>query len=188
MPRRTGSANLPLHPRRAPTSRGAAARPVRSFWFQAFGCVLGFDWHFKRCHHDRDQHAERDLRGIEHELGVYSRGGKGATSRNTPAEISERYQRLAIDSGPLIYASRMATKVDSAARAGWVPALPPCLLFSGTGAVVSYGHSPSASPSRKAADGMPSPSIARPTAGRLTRCIARWRRARRSINLTRWMR
>jgi hypothetical protein len=55
------------------------------------------------------------LRGIEHELGVYSQGGKGATSRKTPAEILERCDRLAIDSGPLLYASRMAAKVDSAA-------------------------------------------------------------------------
>ena len=55
------------------------------------------------------------LRGIEHELGVYSQGGKGATSRKTPVEIRERCDRLALDPGPLIYASRMAAKVDSAA-------------------------------------------------------------------------
>jgi hypothetical protein len=55
------------------------------------------------------------LRGIEHELGVYSQGGKGATSRKAPVEIRERCGRLALDPGPLIYASRMAAKVDSAA-------------------------------------------------------------------------
>lgn len=55
------------------------------------------------------------LRGIEHELGVNSQGGKGATSRKTPVEIRERCGRLALDPGPLIYASRMAAKVDSAA-------------------------------------------------------------------------
>jgi hypothetical protein len=42
------------------------------------------------------------LKGIEHELGVYSRGGKGATSRKTPLEIRERYDRLAIDFGSLV--------------------------------------------------------------------------------------
>jgi hypothetical protein len=42
-------------------------------------------------------------------------GGKGATSRKTPVEIRERCDRLALDPGPLIYASRMAAKVDSAA-------------------------------------------------------------------------
>jgi hypothetical protein len=55
------------------------------------------------------------LRGIEHELGVYSQGGNGATSRKTPVEIRERCDRLALDPGPLIYASRMAALVDSAA-------------------------------------------------------------------------
>ena len=55
------------------------------------------------------------LRGIEDELGVYSQGGNGATSRKASVEIRERCDRLAIDSGPLIYASRMAANVDSAA-------------------------------------------------------------------------
>ncbi len=59
--------------------------------------------------------ADRGLRGIEHDLGDYSQGGKGATSRKTPLEIRERCDRLALDPGPLIYASRMAAKVDSAA-------------------------------------------------------------------------
>ena len=54
------------------------------------------------------------LRGIEHELGVYSQGVKGATSRKTPAEIRDRCERLAIDSAPIVYASRLAAKVDSA--------------------------------------------------------------------------
>ena len=54
------------------------------------------------------------LRGIEHELDVYSQGVKGATSRRTPAETRDRCERLAIDSAPVVYASRMAAKVDSA--------------------------------------------------------------------------
>jgi hypothetical protein len=56
---------------------------------------------------------KESLRRIEHELGVYSQGGKGATSRKTPVEIRERCDRLALDPGPLIYARRMAAKVDS---------------------------------------------------------------------------
>ena len=62
-----------------------------------------------------DRGPEEILRGIEHDLGVYSQGGKGATSRKTPVEIRERCDRLALDPGPLIYARRMAAKVDSAA-------------------------------------------------------------------------
>ena len=67
MSRRTGFANLPLHPGRAPawlfTRMTRLAREIAThivadrgaeellrrlsdpFWFQAFGCVLGFDWH-----------------------------------------------------------------------------------------------------------------------------------------------
>ena len=40
---------------------------------------------------------------------------KGAISRETPTEILDRCERLAVDPGPLLYASRMAAKVDSAA-------------------------------------------------------------------------
>jgi len=38
---------------------------------------------------------------------------KGATSRKTPTEILDRCERLAVDPEPLLYASRMAAKVDS---------------------------------------------------------------------------
>jgi hypothetical protein len=58
---------------------------------------------------------KKGLHGIEHELGVYSQGGKGLMSRKTPAEIRERCERLALDSSPPTYASRMAAKVASAA-------------------------------------------------------------------------
>ena len=137
MARRTGYANLPLHPGRAPawlfTRMTRLAREIAThvvfdlgpeellrrlsdpFWFQALGCVLGFDWHSSGVTTTVTGALKEGLRGIEHELGVYSQGGKGATSRKTPLEIRERCDQLAIDSGPLVYASRMAAKVDSAA-------------------------------------------------------------------------
>jgi hypothetical protein len=55
------------------------------------------------------------LRGTEHELGIYAGGGKGAVSRRTPGEIVTYCERLSIDPRPLVYASRMSAKVDSAA-------------------------------------------------------------------------
>src|SRR5215813_6476832 len=134
---RTGSANLPLHGGRAPAwlfprmvrlSREITAHIVQEYgsdemlrrlsdpyWFQAFGCVLGFDWHSSGVTTTVTGALKEGLKGIEHELGVYSQGGKGAASRKTPLEIRERCDRLAVDSGPLVYASRMAAKVDSAA-------------------------------------------------------------------------
>jgi len=85
------------------------------FWFQALGCVLGFDWHSSGVTTTVTGALKEGLRGVEHELGIYSQGGKGATSRKTPVEIRARCDRLTLDPEPLIYASRMASKVDSAA-------------------------------------------------------------------------
>ncbi len=85
------------------------------FWFQAFGCVLGFDWHSSGVTTTVTGALKEGLAAVGGELGVYAQGGKGATSRKTPAEIAERCDRLAMDPTPLVYASRMAAKVDSAA-------------------------------------------------------------------------
>jgi hypothetical protein len=85
------------------------------FWFQAFGCVLGFDWHSSGVTTTVTGALKEGLRGTEHELGVYAGGGKGAVSRRTPSEIAGYCETLAIDPAPLVYASRMSAKVDSAA-------------------------------------------------------------------------
>ena len=55
------------------------------------------------------------VKGLEHELGFYVGGGKGKTSRKTPDEIVSSCDRLSLDPRPLVYASRMAAKVDNAA-------------------------------------------------------------------------
>src|SRR5215213_7538939 len=137
MQSRTGSANLPLHGGKAPAwlfsrmiklSREITTHIVSEFgpdemlrrlsdpfWFQAFGCVLGFDWHSSGVTTTVTGAVKEGIRGLEHELGVFAQGGKGATSRKTPSEIVERCDRLSIDPQPLVYASRMAAKVDSAA-------------------------------------------------------------------------
>ena len=85
------------------------------FWFQAFGCVLGFDWHSSGVTTTVTGAVKEGLRGIEHELGLFAGGGKGAASRKTPSEITGYCDRLSIDPRPLVYASRMSAKVDSAA-------------------------------------------------------------------------
>ena len=165
MSRRTGFANLPLHPGRAPawlfTRMTRLAREIAThivadrgaeellrrlsdpFWFQAFGCVLGFDWHSSGVTTTVTGALKEGLRGVEHELGIYSQGGKGATSRKTPWEITARCDRLAIDPGPLIYASRMAAKVDSAAVQDGYQLYHHAFFFSGAGqwCVVQQGMS-----------------------------------------------
>jgi hypothetical protein len=137
MSRHTGFANLPLHPGRAPAwlfsrmtrlAREIAVHVVADkgpaellrrlsdpFWFQAFGCVLGFDWHSSGVTTTATGALKEGIRGLEHELGVFAQGGKGATSRKTPSDIEARCHRLSLDPAPLVYASRMSAKVDSAA-------------------------------------------------------------------------
>ena len=85
------------------------------YWFQAFGCVLGFDWHSSGVTTTVTGALKEGLRGTERDLGIYVGGGKGAVSRKTPAEITQFCDRLSIDNRPLVYASRMSAKIDSAA-------------------------------------------------------------------------
>src|SRR5215217_4343831 len=137
MQARTGSANLPLHGGKAPAwlfsrmirlSREITKHIVAEFgpdemlrrlsdpfWFQAFGCVLGFDWHSSGVTTTVTGALKEGIRGLEHELSFYAGGGKGAASRKTPAEIAAACDKLSIDPRPLLYASRMSAKVDSAA-------------------------------------------------------------------------
>jgi hypothetical protein len=85
------------------------------YWFQAFGCVLGFDWHSSGVTTTVTGALKEGLRGTERDLGIYVGGGKGAVSRRTPAEILNYCDTLSLDARPLVYASRMSAKVDSAA-------------------------------------------------------------------------
>jgi hypothetical protein len=85
------------------------------FWFQAFGCVLGFDWHSSGVTTTVTGAVKEGIRGLETDLGFFAGGGKGAASRKTPAEIVHACDALSIDARPLVYASRLSAKVDSAA-------------------------------------------------------------------------
>jgi len=91
------------------------ARLADPVWFQAFGCVLGFDWHSSglttvTCGALRQAYVR-----MGDELGICVAGGKGGTSRKTPGQIEQIGERTGIDPRPLVYASRMSAKVDSAA-------------------------------------------------------------------------
>jgi hypothetical protein len=134
---RTGSAHLPLHGGRAPAwlfsrmvrlAREITVHIVEEYgseevlrrlsdphWFQAFGCVLGFDWHSSGVTTTVTGALKEGLRGTERDLGIYVGGGKGAVSRRTPGEIVTYCDALSLDARPLVYASRMSAKVDSAA-------------------------------------------------------------------------
>jgi len=86
------------------------------YWFQAFGCVLGFDWHSSGVTTVTCGAIKQAYRRIGPGLGVHVAGGKGAESRKTPGEIAAIADRQAISVGDdLIHASRLAAKVDTAA-------------------------------------------------------------------------
>ena len=137
MSRHTGYASLPLHGGKAPAwlfgrmvrlsreiviylasehgTREVLRRLSDPFWFQAFGCVLGFDWHSSGVTTTVCGAVKEGLKDIDAELGFFAAGGKGNASRKTPQQIAESCERIGRDAQPLIYASKTAAKVDSAA-------------------------------------------------------------------------
>ncbi|PJE67593.1 DUF763 domain-containing protein [Candidatus Shapirobacteria bacterium CG10_big_fil_rev_8_21_14_0_10_40_9] len=85
-------------------------------WFQSFGCVLGFDWHSSGLTTTTCGALKEGLRPLQKDLGFFICGGKGKTSRKTPEEIKrigEWYHVTLHDTNHLIYASRIAAKVDN---------------------------------------------------------------------------
>jgi hypothetical protein len=135
--RRTGSANLPLHGGKAPAwlfgrmvrlSRAIVGHMVSEhppeevlrrlsdpFWFQALGCVLGFDWHSSGVTTTTCGALKEAVRGNEASFGLWVAGGKGKTSRLTPAEIATACETTGHDGDALARASRLAAKVDNTA-------------------------------------------------------------------------
>jgi len=85
------------------------------FWFQAFGCVLGFDWHSSGLTTTVCGAIKEGISGLNDEIGLYVTGGKGKVSRRTPDEIVRFSEKVGLDPEPLVYASRISAKVDSAA-------------------------------------------------------------------------
>jgi hypothetical protein len=136
-PSRTGIAYLPLHGGKAPPwlfqrmvklareitiaivdeygPQEMLRRLSHPYWFQAFGCVLGFDWHSSGVTTTLCGALKEGLRGLETDLGLFVAGGKGKTSRETPHELQRWGDKISLDPAPLIYASRMAAKVDTSA-------------------------------------------------------------------------
>ncbi len=91
------------------------------FWFQAFGCVLGYDWHSSGVTTVLTGVLKQALNPEEHGLAIC--GGKGRTSRKAPQEILRNCEIFGLThqtSSRLAYMSRMTAKVDnSAIQAGY---------------------------------------------------------------------
>jgi hypothetical protein len=137
---RTGIAHLPLHGGKAPAwlfqRMKKLAREITiiivsdfgaeeflkrisdPFWFQSFGCVLGFDWHSSGVTTTVGGALKEGLKGLERDLGLVIAGGKGGTSRKTPSEIEafgEIFSFPQEKTSNLVYASKMSAKVDTSA-------------------------------------------------------------------------
>jgi len=134
---RTGVTNLPLHGGRAPAwlfsrmtklareitiaiaaefgPREMLYRVSDPYWFQALGCVLGFDWHSSGVTTTVCGALKEGIKGIEADLGLFIAGGKGRMSRKTPQELEGFGKYLKTDPAGLVYASRMTAKVDNSA-------------------------------------------------------------------------
>ncbi len=127
--------NLPLHGGKAPLwlftrmkklsreiismivseygSREMLCRLSDPLWFQALGCVLGFDWHSSGVTTTVCGALKESIKGLEKDLGFFIAGGKGGTSRKTPSEIENAASLMGKDFNNLIYSSKIVAKVDS---------------------------------------------------------------------------
>ncbi len=136
--KRTGVADLPLHGGSAPRwlftrmvkLSGAIAeaivdehgtevflqRVADPQWFQAFSCVLGFDWHSSGTTTVTCGALREGLENVN--VGLRLSGGKGLQSKGALSSISDAADRGFLSSqlaAGLARASRLSAKVDSAA-------------------------------------------------------------------------
>ena len=137
--KRSGIADLPLHGGRVPpwlaermTKLGTAitetvvhhygtsaflTRLSDPFWFQAFGAVMGMDWHSSGITTSVMGALKRGLAPRAHELGLYVCGGRGRFSRNTPNELRSLADRFGFDGDSLVRTSRLTARIDNNAIA-----------------------------------------------------------------------
>ncbi|MEA1906970.1 MAG: DUF763 domain-containing protein [Euryarchaeota archaeon] len=163
---KTGTVNLPLHGGRAPRwlfqrmvklSREITKIIIYEYgteeflhriadpcWFQAFSCVLGFDWHSSGTTTTTCGALKVAIDPAE--MGIAVAGGKGRTSRKTPDEIraiseSDAFSLSGDAVDELVYSSRMSAKVDNTCVQDGYQLYHHCFIFTEKGdwAVVQQG-------------------------------------------------
>jgi hypothetical protein len=85
------------------------------FWFQAFGCALGMDWHSSGITTSVMGALKRAVNPKFHDLGIYICGGKGKHSRQTPNELIALSQKTGLNGDLLVRNSKLVAKVDNTA-------------------------------------------------------------------------
>ena len=134
-----GTVNLPLHHGQAPSylikrmiklssaistiiieengSKEFFKRISDPLWFQAFGCVLGFDWHSSGLTTVVTGVLKQSLNSEQHRITIS--GGKGKHSTKPRYEIKmlaeKNYNLSTSKINHLLYASKMSAKIDNSA-------------------------------------------------------------------------
>lgn len=85
------------------------------FWFQSLGCVLGMDWHSSGITTSVMNALKKAVNKRSAELGVYICGGRGKSSRQTPAELLEIANKTGLNGEELVRNSKLSAKVDNTA-------------------------------------------------------------------------
>ncbi|HSY33306.1 MAG TPA: DUF763 domain-containing protein [Verrucomicrobiae bacterium] len=164
--KRSGFADLPLHGGRVPawlsermTKLGSAiaeniiynygcgeflSRLSDPFWFQAFGSVMGMDWHSSGITTSVVSALKRGLNPRAHELGLHVCGGRGKQSRKTPAELTVVANTAGWAGDTLVRTSRLTAKIDNNAIADGFQLYLHTFIVSDAGewAVVQQGMNP----------------------------------------------
>lgn len=137
--KRSGSADLPLHGGRVPswlaermTQLGTAiteqivacygtseflSRLSDPFWFQAFGAVMGMDWHSSGITTSVMGALKRGLNTRFSDFSLFVCGGRGRHSRRTPDELRSFASDTGLDGETLARTSRLTAKIDNNAVA-----------------------------------------------------------------------
>jgi hypothetical protein len=84
-------------------------------WFQAFGAVLGMDWHSSGITTSVMGALKRALNSRFDEMGIFVCGGKGKHSRETPKEIILLSDKTGLNGTELVRSSKLTAKVDNTA-------------------------------------------------------------------------
>ena len=161
--KRSGSADLPLHGGRVPvwlaermTELGTAiaeqivlcygtsaflSRLSDPFWFQAFGSVMGMDWHSSGITTSVMGALKRGLNSRFSDLGLFVCGGRGRHSRRTPEELRGFASSTGLDGEALARTSRLTAKIDNNAIADGFQLYLHSFVISGSGewAIVQQG-------------------------------------------------
>jgi hypothetical protein len=129
---------------------GLLRRLADPVWFQAFGSVLGFDWHSSGVTTTACGALKEGLRDVAG-TGITVAGGKGRASRRTPSEIEAACEGTGLQAEPLTRASRLSAKVDSSAVQDGFQVYHHSFAFTdrGSWAVVQQGMNEAAGTARR---------------------------------------